>query len=87
MNDRRKEHAKGALPRAVGLRRILKWFYAACALVAVLDLVIHRHLYHPWESLLFFYCVFGFVACVVLVVIAKWMRKPLMRGEDYYDGH
>ncbi len=74
-------------PRADGLRRILKWFYSACAAVVLLDLLIHRHVYHPWESMLFFYCVFGFVACVVLVVIAKWMRKPLMRSEDYYDGH
>lgn len=88
MTDMKKNNESNSdLPRAVGLRRILKWFYAACAIVVVLDLIIHRHIYHPWESLLFFYCVFGFVACVVLVVVAKWMRKPLMRSEDYYDGH
>ena len=71
--------------KAVVLRRILTGFYIACALVFVLDFIIHRHVYHPWENLLFFYCVFGFVACVILVVVAKWMRKPLMRSEDYYD--
>ena len=71
--------------RAVGLRRILTWFYVACALVLGLDFVIHRHTYHPWENLLFFYCVFGFVACVILVVVAKWMRVYLMRSEEYYD--
>ena len=71
--------------RAVGLRRILTGFYIACAVVVLLDIVIHRHVSHPWESLLFFYCVFGFVACVILVVVAKWMRKPLMRSENYYD--
>ncbi len=68
-----------------GLRTILRWFYAACALALVLDLVLHRHFDHPWEWLPFFYCVFGFVACVILVIVAKLMRKPLMRSERYYD--
>ena len=72
--------------RAVGLRRILMIFYAACAAVFVLDLVIHRHTSNPIEYLPFVYCVFGFVACVILVVVAKLMRKPLMRSEKYYDG-
>jgi len=85
MADSKQKFNDRQLPRAVGLRRILRWFYAACALVFLLDIVIHRHVYHPWENLWFFYCVFGFVACVILVVVAKWMRKPLMRSEEYYD--
>jgi hypothetical protein len=32
-----------------------------------------------------FYAFYGFVACVLLVLIAKQMRKVLMRKEDYYD--
>ena len=32
-----------------------------------------------------FYPVYGFVGCVVLVLVAKWMRSFLMRPEDYYD--
>ena len=79
------EHEKGGRPKATGLRTILRWFYIACGLVFVLDVVIHRHLSHPWEWLPFFYCVFGFVACVILVVVAKLMRRPLMRTEKYYD--
>ena len=31
------------------------------------------------------YAIYGFVACVVLVVLAKIMRKGLMRDEHYYD--
>lgn len=84
---KQKYASKNSQPRATGLRVILRWFYVACAVVVLLDFVIHRHITHPWESLLFFYCVFGFVACVLLVVVAKWMRKPLMRNEDYYDGN
>jgi hypothetical protein len=32
-----------------------------------------------------FYGIFGFVACVALVLIAKQLRRVLMRPEDYYD--
>ena len=69
-----------------GLRRILAWFYVICGIALILDLVLHRHYEHPWEWLPFFYCMFGFVACVVLVVVAKYMRNFLMRSEKYYDG-
>lgn len=40
---------------------------------------------HEWEKLWVFYPIYGFVGCVVLVVIATWMRTFLMRSEDYYD--
>lgn len=72
-------------PNAAKLRKILLYFYVACASVLALDVILHRHYEHPWEWVPFFYCVFGFVACVILVVIAKLMRKPLMRSETYYD--
>ena len=53
----------------------------------ILDFIIHRHKVHPWEGLLGFYAVYGFVGCVVLVLVAKWMRTFLMRDEDYYDNY
>jgi len=31
-----------------------------------------------------FYALYGFVACVLLVLLAKEMRKLVMRNEDYY---
>jgi hypothetical protein len=67
------------------IRRVLYVLYCCCALLFILDFVIHRHLVHPWERLVGFYAVYGFVGCVVLVLIAKWMRTFLMRDEDYYD--
>jgi len=66
-------------------QRVLYILYACCALLVVLDFVIHRHVYHCWENLPAFYPIYGFVGCVVLVVIARWMRTFLMRSEDYYD--
>lgn len=70
-------------PRNVKI--ILYLLYISCLILFILDFIIHRHTYHQWEGLLGFYAVYGFIGCVVLVLIAKWMRTFLMRDEDYYD--
>jgi hypothetical protein len=67
------------------LKRVLRVFYAICAGLLLLDFVHHRHVIHAWENLWGFYAVFGFVACVVLVLVAKEMRKVVMRDESYYE--
>jgi hypothetical protein len=56
------------------------------ALSLAAEIFIHRHVDHPWEALPGFYSLYGFAACVILVLVAKELRKLLMRGEDYYDG-
>ncbi|MDH5354821.1 MAG: hypothetical protein OEY09_10300 [Gammaproteobacteria bacterium] len=66
------------------VKRILKALYGICAILVILDFVIHRHTYLDIEKLFAFYAVYGFVGCVLLVLIAKWMRTFLMRDEDYY---
>lgn len=70
-------------PRNV--KRLLYLLYAACAGLFLADFLVHRHVDHPWERLFGFYGIYGFLACVVLVLIAKELRKVLMRSEDYYD--
>ena len=67
------------------VNRLLRGFYILCGILFALDFVVHRHISHSWEHLPGFYAIFGFVACVLLVLIAKEMRKVLMRKEDYYD--
>lgn len=67
------------------VKRVIYALYAVCGLSLVLDLVVYRHIDHPWERLFGFYCLYGFAACVILVLIAKEMRKVLMRSEDFYD--
>ena len=71
-------------PRSV--KKVLRVFYVICALLLLADVVVHRHVVHAWEGVWGFYAGYGFVACVLLVLIAKEMRKLLMRREDYYDG-
>lgn len=67
------------------IKRVLHIFYGCCALLLVLDFVIHRHISHGWENLWGFYPLYGFVGCVILVFIATWMRTFLKRDEDYYE--
>jgi hypothetical protein len=70
-------------PRNV--RRVVRGLLIACALLIGLDLVVHRHVEHGWEGLFGFYALYGFVACVLLVLLAKEMRKLVMRDEGYYE--
>lgn len=70
-------------PRNVS--RLLSGFYIICGILFIADFIVHRHTVHPWEGFPAFYAIYGFVACVLLVVVAKEMRKLLMRKEDYYD--
>lgn len=70
-------------PRNVAL--LFRVFYSACVILLVLDFILHRYTAYRWEHLPGFYALFGFVACVTLVLIAKQLRKLLMRREDYYD--
>lgn len=67
------------------VQRLLYGLYVCCAILVLLEFVIHRHIYHSWEELFGFYPLYGFVGCVLLVLVAKWMRTFLMRDEDYYD--
>jgi hypothetical protein len=67
------------------VKRLLNGFYVCCVVLVALDFVIHRHVLHNWENLWGFYPIYGFVGCVILVLVATWMRTFLMRDEDYYD--
>ena len=72
------------LDRPANLRRMRRVFYALCAALVALEVIVHRHAEHAWEGVFAFYAVYGFVACVVLVLAAKQMRRVLMRRVDYY---
>lgn len=72
------------------VQKLLVVFWLSCAVMLALDLLVHRHLTFeegqlPVEGWFGFYGFYGFVACVVLVLVAKQMRRIVMRGEDYYD--
>ncbi|MEM7252580.1 MAG: hypothetical protein AAF493_14285 [Pseudomonadota bacterium] len=82
MND---NESKRWLDEPANIKKILWVFYALCAVLVLVEFFHHRHVTHAWESLFGFYAIYGFVACVILVLAATQLRKWLMRDEDYYD--
>jgi hypothetical protein len=67
------------------VNRFLRVLYVTCAILFVADFFIHRHVSMPLEEVPTFYASYGFIACVVLVLVAKGLRKLVMRREDYYE--
>ncbi len=67
------------------VKLFFRGFYLLCALSLVAEFFVHRHVEHPWEGIFGFYGLWGFASFWFLVVIAKGMRKLLIRSEDYYD--
>ena len=80
-------------PRNV--KRLLKIFFSSVVILLILDgfyivlsktHVIQSHMNYQWEGFWGFYAFYGFVACVILVLVSKYILRPLVkREEDYYD--
>jgi len=64
-----------------GIRYVL---YILCALLVLADFVVHRHTVLELEKIPAFYALYGFMALVMVVLLAKGLRKLVGRDEDYY---
>lgn len=73
------------LDKPKNIKLILRILYTICALLFAVDFIHHRHTIHSWENILGFYAFYGFGGGVFLVLVAKEMRKILMRDEDHYE--
>lgn len=72
--------------RPKNVKRFLGLFYLSLLLLVVVDFFIPKHPDFPWERFPSFYATYGFIACVGLVLAAKYILRILVkRGEDYYD--
>lgn len=61
-------------------------FFSVLVLLIIIDFFTPKHPHFRWEEYPSFYAVYGFVACVVLVLFAKYVLRPIVkRKEDYYD--
>jgi hypothetical protein len=83
--ENRTDEAQDFFDKPQNVTLILRVFYVICALLVIADFVVHRHIYVEFEKIPTFYAAYGFIACVVLVVIAKEMRRVFMKPENYYD--
>ena len=64
---------------------VIRCLYIICILLFLLDFILHRHVTREWEGVTGFYALFGFTACVTIVLTARQLRKILKRKKDYYD--
>lgn len=65
--------------------KVRRYFYLCLLVLLVVDFFVHKHGHFSWESAPFFYAVYGFIACVSLIFLAKLLRRLVKRREDYYD--
>ena len=59
--------------------------WVLCIALALADLVYHKHVTFEAEEWTGFFALFGFVGCALLALVARLVRAPLKREEDYYD--
>ena len=69
-------------PRNVKIMMAL--FYALLLLLLVVDPFVHKHAEFSWAGAPGFFAAYGFVACVIVITVAKMFRRFLMQREDYY---
>ena len=74
------------LDRSENVTKLYRGLWVLGLLLLAADFLIHRHEEFAWARWLGFYAVYGFVACVMLVLAAKEvLRRLVKRSEDYYD--
>jgi len=68
------------------IKRLKVGFYIVLGLLVVPDFFMHKHtLFSAVEAWPGFYAVFGFVACVIIILVSKLFGFALKVREDYYD--
>lgn len=74
------------LDRPKNVTRLYRGLWVVGIILLALDFVVHRHVEVGFDAHFGFYAVYGFFACVALVLAAKYLlRRAVMRPEDYYD--
>ena len=69
------------------LPTVIRCCYALLAALVIIDIFVDKHHAHTWiEHYPGFWSLFGFVACVAIIIISKWFGpQGIMTREDYYD--
>ena len=61
--------------------------YGALIILIIVDFIIPRHEIHFFgDKIPGFWSLFGFIACVLIIIVSKWIgHLGLMKDENYYD--
>ncbi len=85
MSQTRQREKQHLFDKPANVKRLFGIYYPCLVILLIVDLFITKHANFPWENWPEFYAVYGFVACVALVLAAKYILRPLvMRKEEYY---
>ncbi len=74
------------LVRRRSIRVLWIVFVAILAVITVGDVFILGHPYFGLDGTFAFYSWYGFLTCVVMILVAKAMGVLLKRKDTYYDG-
>jgi len=69
---------------AAAVKRAIYGLGALCAVLFVLDFLVHRHSYAPYEHVPGFYALVGFLGFSFVVLASGALRWFIRRGEDFY---
>jgi len=67
------------------VKRLRMGFFIALVLLLIAESFVEMHGEFAVEHFYGFYAVYGFISYVLLIFVAKVLRKFIMRREDYYD--
>ncbi len=67
------------------VKRLRYGFFVALVLILIAESFVEMHGEFSVEHFYGFYAVYGFISYVLLIFVAKLLRKIIMRKEDYYD--
>ena len=79
------EHKRYWLDRPENVTKLYRAAWVIGLGLIALELTIERHEALAVAGWFAFYALFGFVACVTLVLTAKALRRLLKRPQDYYE--
>jgi hypothetical protein len=71
----------------LSIKIVKKIAYGMLVLLILADFIIPRHEIHFFgDKIPGFWSLFGFISCVLIIVVSKWIGHHwLVRDEDYYD--
>jgi hypothetical protein len=77
----------GWMDRPDTVKRFFLVIYVISGLLIVAELILGKETAHPhpYEWVPLFYAAYGFASFWFLVLLAKPMRRLLIRSEDYYE--
>ncbi len=70
------------------LKTVIRVCMAVLALLILWDVVFvnKEHAHTAAEHVPGFWSIFGFIACVLIIILSKWYgHAGIMQREDYYD--